>query len=234
MFLSVMADVTSFTDAVWQTFVMISIAELFDKTFFVALILALRYNKLLVFCGCFSALFAHTLLAAVAGAFINRVMDKPLIDFSTAALYGLFAVMYFWDWHQADPDGDVMDGMEEAREALGDEYGSVAKKDDKTRNRVRGWSWPLFICAFTTTFMAEMGDRTQIAMIGQHAVQPIIPVIVGSAIAFLQLTVIAVLTGAALQNHGLKERTVLLTGAVSFLFFCGITLLDGFRDIGVM
>merc|ERR1719265_2245725 len=124
MAMSLMVRVASFSSAVWHSFVMISIAELFDKTFFVALILALRYNKMVVFCGCFGALLVHTLLAAVAGAFINRVADKPLIDFSTAALYALFALLYFWDWKNADPNGDVMDGIEEARECLGD-YGAT-------------------------------------------------------------------------------------------------------------
>merc|ERR1719265_1563738 len=125
MAMSLMVRVASFSSAVWHSFVMVSIAELFDKTFFVALILALRYNKLVVFCGCFGALLAHTFLAAAAGSVLNRFLEKSTIDFSAAALYALFAVLYFWDWYCADPEGDVMEGMEEARECLPGEYGSV-------------------------------------------------------------------------------------------------------------
>jgi putative Ca2+/H+ antiporter (TMEM165/GDT1 family) len=229
------AAVTAFWSATWQTFLMISFAELFDKTFFVALILALRFNKTLVFVGCFGALLVHTVLAAGAGYLINRYVDKVAVDFSTAALYMMFAVFYFWDCYNADPDGDVMEGMEEAREVLG-EYGSVDAVDvpEKKRNKKRDWDAKLLLAAFTTTFIAEMGDRTQIAMIGQHAVQPIWPVMLGSAVAFLQLTAIAVLTGVLLEKQGLKERTVLFTGALSFLFFALITLRDGLYDVGYL
>merc|ERR1719456_323867 len=126
--------------------------------------------------------------------------------------------------------------MEEARQALGDEYGATAQIPSKGKKAMMQttnlpWNWKMLWAAFFTTFMAEMGDRTQIAMIGQHAVQPILPVIVGSAVAFLQLTLIAILTGHILSGQGLKERTVLLTGATSFLFFALITFKDGLDDI---
>merc|ERR1719265_3008010 len=103
-----------FLDATWQTYIMISIAELFDKTFFVALVLALRFNKSAVFCGAYGALLVHTILAAFAGFFMNRMMAKPVVDFCAAALYLMFACLYFKDWYDADPKGNVMDGMQEA------------------------------------------------------------------------------------------------------------------------
>merc|ERR1719265_927225 len=115
-----------FMDATWQTYVMISIAELFDKTFFVALVLALRFSKSTVFWGAFGALFLHTFLAAFAGYFMNRMLAKHVVDFAAAALYLVFAGLYFKDWYDADPDGNVMDGMEEAEEDL-QKYGSVTE-----------------------------------------------------------------------------------------------------------
>merc|ERR550514_2547462 len=223
-----------FFDATWQSFVMISIAELFDKTFFVALVLALRYNKTTVFVGAFGALLVHTFLAAGAGVFLNRMLTKPIVDFTTSLLYGGFALLYFKDWYYADPDGNVMDGMEEANDELG-KYGTLPASGEALKGKAKSatfMNWNVLSAAFSATFMAEMGDRTQIAMIGQHAAQPVIPVIIGSAVAFLQLTLIAVLTGAILQHQGMKERTILATGALSFLFFSLLTLRQGFQDLG--
>merc|ERR1719408_1086177 len=119
--------------------------------------------------------------------------------------------------------------MEETREDLGD-YGAVEAGEGKWRYMLMKqvpWTWQFLGATFFTTFMAEMGDRTQIAMIGQAAVQPVLAMMIGSALAFFQLTVIAILTGSALSDQGLKERTILLTGAASFAFFALVTLKDG-------
>merc|ERR1719408_150663 len=123
--------------------------------------------------------------------------------------------------------------MEETREDLGD-YGAVEAGEGKWRYMLMKqlpWTWTFLGATFFTTFMAEMGDRTQIAMIGQAAVQPVGAMMLGSSLAFLQLTVIAILTGAYLADQGLKERTILLTGSASFAFFALVTLKDGLDDI---
>merc|ERR550514_1130733 len=131
--------------------------------------------------------------------------------------------------------------MEEARESLG-AYGATIpteKEDEQKKPAAKkskppsSWSWQLLGAAFMTTFLAEMGDRTQIAMIGQSAAQPLIPVMCGGAVAFLQLTAIAVLTGSALQGQGLKERSVLLVGALSFAAFAVLTLRQALMEVGL-
>ena len=46
---------------------LVGVAKLFDKTWLMGLLLALRYRALTVFAGSFAALVLHTILAAAMG-----------------------------------------------------------------------------------------------------------------------------------------------------------------------
>merc|ERR1719356_545542 len=78
------------------------------------------------------------------------------------------------------------------------------------------------------TFIAEWGDRTQIAMIGLHSSKPLVPVCFGSAIAFLLLTASACLTAKFIGTRRLSETLVKGISAVSFAVFTLLSINDGF------
>merc|ERR1719198_2540196 len=106
---------------------MVGVAELFDKTWFVALLMALRYDKFIVFWGCFMALAVHTVIAAAFGYTISKTVPVSLLHFSAATLYAFFAILYFKDWYQSCPEDDIISiGKEEAGEAL------TEKQDDNS------------------------------------------------------------------------------------------------------
>merc|ERR1719198_1920716 len=211
-------------DATFQSFCLVGIAELFDKTWFVALLMALRYDKITVFNGCYLALVVQTIIAALFGYTISRVAPIWCLHFGAAALYGFFAILYMKDFYEADPDGDLIAaGKEEAGESIeeGEEKPLKGQKQEPTS------SWKVFSQCFMAMFIAEWGDRTQIAMVGQHASQPLIPVCVGSLIAFFLLTFTAVLAGWLLVGRSLSEKTVHFFSAVSFAVFALLAIRDG-------
>lgn len=216
----------------FQAFCLVGIAELFDKTWFVALLMALRYDKLTVFNGCYLALFAHVIIAAIFGYTVSKVVPIIFLHFGAAALYAFFAVLYFKDWHEADPDSDIIEaGKEEAGADITEDieetstYGATEKKGQLTMRSY--FQMKVFGQCFITMFIAEWGDRTQIAMIGQHASQPLIPVCLGSAIAFFLLTLSAVIVGMMLKGQKLSEKTVHFVSALSFAIFAALALHDG-------
>merc|ERR1719316_1059291 len=121
--------------ACFQSFCLVGSAELFDKTWFVALLMALRHPKGVVFTSCFLALAVHTIIAAIFGYGISKTMPIRFLHFSAAALYAIFAMLYFRDWHSADPKADIITaGKEEAGEAIAEygecSYGSTQSKDE--------------------------------------------------------------------------------------------------------
>lgn len=62
--------------------------------------------------------------------------------------------------------------------------------------------WKLFVTTFATVFIAEMGDKTQLATMGlASAGTSRWVVFAGSALALVACSVIAVLAGAVVAKH---------------------------------
>jgi putative Ca2+/H+ antiporter (TMEM165/GDT1 family) len=77
--------------------------------------------------------------------------------------------------------------------------------------------WKIFMATFTAVFFAELADKTQFVGIGMSAKsgKPVI-VWLGSISAYIIVTAISVLIGAALGRH-LKPELVRYTGASLFI-----------------
>jgi putative Ca2+/H+ antiporter (TMEM165/GDT1 family) len=213
----------------FQTVILVGAAELFDKTFFITMLLAMKHKEFMaaVFTGCFAALVAHVGLAAVLGYGMSKVISTRTLEFAAAALYFLFALMYANDWRNASDDS--LGALEEAQESLEESQAELKPlKGSMAHTGKRVWreSMRILTLGFTSTFIAEFGDRTQFAMIGQHASQPIIPVCIGSTIAFFLICGVAVACGACLSNMAVSERTVAMIGGLSFLLFAIVSLYD--------
>jgi len=217
-------------DVMGRSVALVGIAELFDKTWFMGFILALRHGPFTVFLGSFTALFLHCFLAAALGLAFAQVLSKVVLGFLTAGLFFCFALMYAKDWYDADPDSDIIAaGKEECAEIDVTEVGLYtgdASPRKKLESSVGVVNWSVLGKSFIGVFIAEWGDRTQIAMIGQHASQPLIPVFLGSVVAFLLLTLSAVGAASLLNGQQLRERVVFGFSACCFAFFGLLALRD--------
>jgi putative Ca2+/H+ antiporter (TMEM165/GDT1 family) len=218
------------TEDFLQSFCMISVAEVFDKTWFVALILAMKTAKLPVFIGAFGALGLHTIIAAAIGYTAASLINLKWLQLAAATLFFGMAVLYAYDWYNADPNADVIEnGCADAEQEMGGpadggHYGSthVSPKRMTSSLIVAGET-------FVAVFIAEWGDRTQIAMFGQHASQPLMPVICGSLLAFALLTTSAVMVAKILSGVKIQEQTLSMIGGLSFLLFGFQSLYDSMR-----
>lgn len=217
--------------ALAQSFCIVGVAEIFDKTWFVALVMAMMYNKLVVFCSASLALVLHTFIAAGLGWGISRFFHISTLHFCAATLYAVFAVLYGLEWYHADAESDVIAaGKEEAAEAVNvpdTEYGSLQNSKASKSKQPRRTLMQVFVQCFLAVFIAEWGDRTQIAMIGQSASQAIVPVCLGSSLAFLALTASAVLVGMVLGEHTLSEKKICIVSTLSFAVFSVLATWDG-------
>jgi len=233
--LSIWAPATS--HAFNLAFTMVSMAEVFDKTWFVALVMAMRFPTMhfTVFWGCFAALLVHVVLAAVFGYSISRFLSVSQLDFLAAGVYGVFAVMYGYDWYKSEAGSDVIAaGKEEIEEEMaqehgGAEYGTVASKTPTPTSTSFAQKSRVFGQCFMVVLIAEFGDRTQIAMIGVHASQPLLPVMWGSAAAFGMLTASAVAVSSFLEGSTLSESFVKAAIALSFTVFTLVAVHDGMK-----
>jgi putative Ca2+/H+ antiporter (TMEM165/GDT1 family) len=136
------------------SFTAITLAELGDKTFFMALILAARHRARHVFVGAFAALAAVTLFSLALGYGLRELLPPAVVPWLAATLFLGFGLKLLW---QAQ-------GMAaaEAQEEERDAQEAIEKAERQRPVRSAGaviWE------AFVLVFLAELGDRTQFTTI---------------------------------------------------------------------
>jgi putative Ca2+/H+ antiporter (TMEM165/GDT1 family) len=83
---------SSLLPATINGFTMTVATELGDKTFMIAAIMAMRYNRLLVFVGAAGALLVMTVLSVGIGVALPNLMPKQYTHYAAAALFAYFGV----------------------------------------------------------------------------------------------------------------------------------------------
>ncbi len=91
-------------------------------------------------------------------------------------------------------------------------------KLEKKDNNIEKSFLSIFITTFTTIFIAELGDKTQIAtlMLSAESGKPII-VFLGSSLALISSSVVGVLIGKWLSNKISASKFALFTSALMII-----------------
>ena len=89
---------------------------------------------------------------------------------------------------------------------------------EKKDNNIEKSFLSIFITTFTTIFIAELGDKTQIAtlMLSAESGKPII-VFLGSSLALISSSVVGVFIGKWLSKKISPSKFALFTGALMIL-----------------
>ena len=132
----------------------ITLAELGDKTFFMALILAVRHRARWVFIGAFGALTAVTLISLGLGYGLRELLPQAVVPWLAAVLFLVFGLKLLLDAQGMAADS----AREEAAEA--EEVVNAAE----TRHALTT-AWAVIWESFALVFVAELGDRTQFTTI---------------------------------------------------------------------
>ena len=88
-------------------------------------------------------------------------------------------------------------------------------KLDKQENNIEKSFFSIFFTTFTTIFIAELGDKTQIAtlMLSAESGRPII-VFLGSSLALISSSIVGVLIGKWLSKQISPRKFALSTGVL--------------------
>ena len=97
-------------------------------------------------------------------------------------------------------------------------------KLEKKENNIDKSFLSIFITTFTTIFIAELGDKTQIAtlMLSAESGKPLI-VFLGSSLALISSSVVGVLIGKWLSKKVSPSKFSLFTGALMILISIFLT-----------
>jgi Ca2+/H+ antiporter, TMEM165/GDT1 family len=208
---------------------LITVSELGDKTFFIALFLAIRYSRRLVFTGATLALAAMTIISVLLGQ-VASLLPKTYIHYAAIALFLGFGLKLLYDASQmpkvpevceVDVDGvvasEACEEQEEAAELVNQAELQLAK---------HATAIAIVLKVFTLTFVAEWGDRTQFATITLAAAQNPIGVTLGAILGHAICAAIAVIGGRFIAKY-LSERWLTVIGGVLFLIFGAVTWIEG-------
>lgn len=91
-------------------------------------------------------------------------------------------------------------------------------------------NWPLFFSTFALIFLAELGDKTQLAVMSQSATSSSKwTVFMAGVLALAASTAIGVLAGDLIRKFVPDERTIKCVGGVLFLVFGCLMLREVFQ-----
>ncbi|XP_070688906.1 putative divalent cation/proton antiporter TMEM165 [Pempheris klunzingeri] len=208
----------------------IIVSELGDKTFFIAAIMAMRYNRLTVLAGAMLALGLMTCLSVLFG-YATTIIPRIYTYYVSTALFAIFGVRMLREGLRMSPD----EGQEELEEVQAE----IKKKDEELQRSklangtpdieaasgtsVPQGKWhsvisPIFIQALTLTFLAEWGDRSQLTTIILAAREDPFGVAVGGTLGHCLCTGLAVIGGRMIAQK-ISVRTVTIIGGIVFLAF---------------
>jgi putative Ca2+/H+ antiporter (TMEM165/GDT1 family) len=203
--------ITAFTAGL----LLITVSELGDKTFFIAVILAMHHSRRLVFTGVIAALAAMTILSVLLGQTVS-LLPKAYIHYAEIVLFIAFGLKLLYDAKKM-PAACDKEVVEEAEAAV---------KQADLQLPKRKSAWAIIVEAFVLTFMAEWGDRTQIATIALAAANNPFGVTIGAILGHAICAAIAVIGGKMIAGR-ISERQLTFIGGCLFLVFGVVAAIEG-------
>ncbi|XP_011152418.1 transmembrane protein 165 [Harpegnathos saltator] len=222
-------DKLGFLHAFIASLSVIVVSELGDKTFFIAAIMAMKHPRLTVFAGAISALALMTILSVVFG-YAATIIPRAYTYYISTLLFALFGLKMLRDGYYMSPT-EAQEELEEVQSDLRkreDEYeketASTLVQDPetgvirKTKSSAFMLLSRIFLQAFSLTFLAEWGDRSQLTTIILAAREDVYGVILGGILGHSFCTGLAVLGGRIIAQR-ISVRTVTIIGGFVFLLF---------------
>ncbi|MBC7537901.1 MAG: TMEM165/GDT1 family protein [Bacteriovorax sp.] len=173
---------------IFNSFLLVSLTEMGDKTQLLAFVLATRFKKpWTIFAGIFVATVLNHLLAATAGVWVANTVSPLILKRILASIFLIFAVWILI------PDKE--EGLSETS------------------------TWGPFLTTVVTFFLAEMGDKTQLATVTLAAkYHNIILVTVGTTIGMMITDGLAVFFGDKMTKY-IPMKWVHIAAAILYIVF---------------
>jgi putative Ca2+/H+ antiporter (TMEM165/GDT1 family) len=181
-------------------FGLIALAELGDKTQLVCMTLAARHPPAPVLGGAVLAFAVLNLLAVLFGASVAAWLPEWVTATAVAILFAAFGV-----------------------KALRDADGETLEVEEKSGRGV-------LFSTFGLIFLAELGDKTQLAVAGLASTQSALPVWIGGTLGLAAVSALGVLAGRTV----LQRLPMPLLHRVSGALFLLLALLAGWQAIAAL
>ncbi|NTV70903.1 MAG: TMEM165/GDT1 family protein [Azonexaceae bacterium] len=183
------------------TFLLIALAEFGDKSQLVCMTLAARHRGLPVVLGAVAAFAFLNLLAVLFGAAIAAWLPEWVVTASVAVLFTVFGISAL-RFEEEDKDEEI------------------AEKPGHG----------IFATTFLMIFLAEFGDKTQIAVAGMGSTAAATATWVGATLALACTSILGVVAG----RRWLNRLPLHWIHRISGVFFLLLALLAVLRLLGII
>ena len=155
-------------------------------------------------------------------------ISKEITHYLAVGLFFFFGGRSLYESVLARDGGG--DELAEVEAELADEDEKKKKKGKKGKKDASSFLLsPVLVETFVITFLAEWGDRSQIATIGLAASSDPVGVTIGGIAGHAVCTGAAVIGGRHMAEH-ISERAVAIAGGVLFCLFGAHSLVTGLEE----
>jgi putative Ca2+/H+ antiporter (TMEM165/GDT1 family) len=201
-----MTEIAAVVPGTWlssagATFLLIALAEFGDKSQLVCMTLAARHRGLPVVLGAVAAFAFLNLLAVLFGAAIAAWLPEWVVTAAVAVLFAVFGISAL-RFEEEDDDEEI------------------AEKPGHG----------IFATTFLMIFLAEFGDKTQIAVAGMGSTADATATWVGATLALACTSIIGVVAG----RRWLNRLPLHWIHRISGVFFLLLALLAVLRLLGII
>ena len=208
----------AFYPSLIQSFLVIFLSEIADRTFILVLIYSLKMHWLPLIITSMTAMAFMNLLAIVAGYTIILLIPRGLIDwigFACFLGFGIFSVY----------EGITMESKtihEEYQEEMTEQGKNYQLADDEQNNNEEQKKeksiWSLCLELFGFLCLSELGDKSQISTVTIAAVYNLYAVLIGTMVAYFITILIATFLGLIIGKF-LTEKMMTIIGGILFICF---------------
>ncbi len=177
------------TSVYFASFTLIGLAEIGDKSQIVCMVLASRHSRWPVLLGAAAAFLLLNTLAVVFGAGVATWMPEQVTATIVALLFAAFGIHALL----AQP---------------GDSSQEISEKPGRN----------VFLTALSLIFVAELGDKTQLAVAGMASNMALLPVWMGATTALVAVAALGVWVGSTLLQRMPTIWLHRISGAIFLVF----------------
>ena len=203
----------AFYPSLVQSFLVIFLSEIADRTFILVLIYSLKMHWLPLVLTSLFAMYFMNLIAIVAGYTVILLVPRNLLDWIGFACFLGFGLFWAYEGMKMESKS-VKEEYDEEMQETENNYSLVNEEGNQNQKSV----WWLCAELFGFLCVSEFGDKSEISTVTIAAVYNFYAVLIGTMIAYFFAIVIAAFLGHYIGQY-LTEKMMSIIGGLLFVGF---------------
>ena len=219
----------SYMTSIYQSFAMIVINEIADKSFICVVLFSMKNSKLMTFIFAMIALTAMNVMAITIGFYIPILVYRDWIDWIAIIAFTAFGISNLFQGltmesetlaHEIEEEEINLLHINELKEpfVINKITDRIELQEHYSTKEETKYIKVGYFAFLTNMVLFECGDKTQIATIVIATVYNPIGVFIGTTLGFALCVLLAISCGKLLGQYITEKMTLIIAGIVFLLF----------------